>query len=303
MSAQPLKKLKKPRKIWLDTDAGIDDAQALMLLLSAADVEIVGISCVVGNVSVDKVTKNVSRILEACGRSELPLYIGASENLLGTPVECDFHGEDGLGDAGTCEPSAGTVVPIPGPAAMHLVQAVNEAPQEIAVVAIGPLTNLALACRLDSNFATRVGSVFVMGGAETGKGNISITGEYNFYFDPEAAKICLSCFSMMTLVTWECALQHEFSWQGIIAKWSASAQTNNEAFVPCDPLLAAVAIDPTLIQESKTVHMLVELQGLHTRGQSVIDWLSSKKKPPNVKMVTRVDIERFCHMMNRSTDD
>lgn len=308
-----------PSHIWLDVDVGIDDAQGVMLGLTTPGVTVVGISCVAGNVGVDAVARNVARLLHACERPDVPFYVGASKNILGHNLDAAyFHGMDGLGDSSEFPHCPKCPSPVPGSAVMHLIDAVNTHPQKLTVVALGPLTNLALACRIDPQFASKVRRLVVMGGSSKAEGNTSATAEFNFLADPEAAYMTLQSFSRITLLPWELMVSHAIDWEHV-TKWTSkpspssrffksivenimlSEKEKGYDFIACDPMAVAAAVDPTFITQSRLVHVTVELQGQVTRGQSVVDWNSHLKGPKNVTLVEKVDMARFHEMMDRAT--
>lgn len=187
------------QKLIIDTDPGIDDALALLLALAAKDeLDVTAITTVNGNVGVDQVTENVFRILDVAGRSDIPVYKGNGKPLMRENDNCEeFHGDDGLGNLGFKE--------VPGTvkeesAVDFLIRKAREEKGEITLVPIGPLTNIAQAVQKDPEFARNVKEVVIMGGAEHG-GNMSPCAEFNFWTDPEAAKIVFQAgFERVTMV-------------------------------------------------------------------------------------------------------
>eukprot|EP00242_Pyramimonas_sp_CCMP2087_P015462 CAMPEP_0198198932 /NCGR_PEP_ID=MMETSP1445-20131203/2290_1 /TAXON_ID=36898 /ORGANISM="Pyramimonas sp., Strain CCMP2087" /LENGTH=331 /DNA_ID=CAMNT_0043868611 /DNA_START=183 /DNA_END=1178 /DNA_ORIENTATION=+ len=306
--------------IWLDVDAGVDDAQGVMLCLGTTHVNTLGISCCFGNVDVNQVGKNVARILHVCEQESIPYYIGASKNILGQPRETtDWHGEDGLGDTVHFEHSPQCPEPCVGSAAVKLIEAVNAHPKKVTVVATGPLTNIALACLLDPEFPSKCASLVVMGGAVKSEGNTTPSGEYNFVCDPEAAYICLNAFERVKLLPWELMLRHQLEWEtvekwiskptlrscflnSILQKLIASEKGRGNKFIACDPIAVAAAIHPCLVTKSTHVHLTIELQGKLTRGQCVVDWHSLLNQPCNVELVDEIDLATFSEMMDRATN-
>lgn len=158
------------KTLFLDTDAGIDDAHALMVALSHENCrEIVGISCAYGNCLVDQVVKNVSYILQQCNR-KIPIYRGAQASLLRTHEDLLYHGQDGLGDIEGRQDNKEWIDSLlqPEHAVLAMIELTKKYNKEITLVTIGPLTNIALACRIDENFPSRVKELIVMGGNHTG---------------------------------------------------------------------------------------------------------------------------------------
>lgn len=172
--------------IIFDTDPGIDDAIALLLALRSPELNVIGVTSVFGNVDVAQTTRNALHLLAVADRVDIPVARGAAEPLVrpfngGAP---EVHGEDGLGNSGVPAPSQG---PIVQSAAQFIVEQVLARPGEITLVAVGPLTNLAL--RLAPAIAGAVRQVVLMGGAAFVPGNVSPVAEANIRSDPEAAAI------------------------------------------------------------------------------------------------------------------
>ena len=176
-------------KIVMDMDPGVDDAIALILALNSPELEILGITTTYGNVSVEKSTKNVFRILKLVGKTDIPVFTGARKPLLGTPDYAeDIHGEEGLGDVSLSHPKID-----PAGNAFDFLREVVRSESDITIVATGPLTNLALTILIDEQFVSHVDKIIHMGGAynltKYGYGNVGPLSEFNIYSDPYAASI------------------------------------------------------------------------------------------------------------------
>lgn len=309
------------RKLIIDCDAGIDDAQAILIALSQ-EVEVLAITCVAGNVELDNVCANVLKVLELCGRTDIPVYKGSTCSLLGDVTSAShFHGLDGLGDAEGI-PDPDTTLLKSEHAVNALIRLINDHPSEITLVAIGPLTNVALACRLDPCISSKLKELVIMGGNIEAKGNVSVSAEFNFHSDVEAACVVLNEFaSPITLVTWEVCLNHAFSWD--FCDVYCSQGTSKSHFVKkisdkstrfykkmyagmgkgktiCDCLAMVVALQPESVSKETSVYATVERHGHLTRGQMVVDWRGTLGKKPNVKMVQEVDMESFKALMMKS---
>lgn len=174
--------------IWADVDTGVDDALALLYLALTPRVELVGISAVAGNVDVALALSNTAAILDAVGAGPIPLHLGAAKPLLGPHLNAThFHGDGGLG-AVALPASARETDPLP--AIEGLRRAVAERPGEITVVALGPLTNIALFLSAFPDEARQLRRVIAMTGAIDG-GNATARAEFNCWHDPEAVQIVL----------------------------------------------------------------------------------------------------------------
>lgn len=172
-------------KMIIDTDPGVDDAMAIFFALLHPEIELVGMTSVFGNVTVDIATRNAIVLGERAGH-EIPVARGAEKPLVQTPnpVSDYVHGEQGFGDI-PAQPIKGS--PLSETAAEFIVRVINENPNEINLVPIGPLTNIALALELDPSITTKVKSVVLMGGAFGVPGNVSPFAEANIWNDPHAA--------------------------------------------------------------------------------------------------------------------
>jgi purine nucleosidase len=186
--------------ILLDTDPGVDDALALLLALRSPELELVAVTTVAGNVGLEATTRNALLLLELAGRSDVPVHSGETpppERALVSAA--DVHGSDGLGgitlltdDSGLARYPTPLRVPHPLPAVEALPVYARARPDEITLIAIGPLTNLARAAERDSDGLRRLREIVVMGGAFRCPGNITPAAEFNLYVDPDAAQTVLN---------------------------------------------------------------------------------------------------------------
>lgn len=296
-------------RILIDTDAGVDDAQAIMMALRQPGVTVEAITTVTGNVHVKHVNRNVLTVLDVMG-ADVPVYPGADQPLVPGYWEAEsrIHGEDGLGGYHN-RPATSRQLETE-PAAVALARLANEAPGQYTLVALGPLTNIALACRLDPLFPDKIRQFVFMGGTISALGNTkNVSAEFNAYCDPEAAEIVLAAFAQSTMLSWETTLRHPFSWE----QYDALAAIDTPAgrffrdttittvdflrkfrqapgYLLPDPLAMAITLRPDLIRESATHYVRVELQGRATRGQTVIDYMGLLGRDPNVTIVTGLDV-------------
>lgn len=178
----------KLEKLIIDTDPGIDDSMAILMAFQSPQLEILGLTTVFGNVSTADATRNALLLCEIAGCPSVPVAEGSSEPLKGgEPRVADFvHGSDGVGNIFLPPP---TSKKIEKSASEFLVDKVSEYPGEVTILALGPLTNLALAVKRDSSFASKVKRVVILGGAFFAMGNVNPAAEANIYGDPEAADI------------------------------------------------------------------------------------------------------------------
>ena len=177
--------MENPIPIVIDCDPGIDDAVALLLACASPELRLLGVSTVAGNVDLEHTTRNAGRLLALAGRSDVPVAAGAWRPLVrSSPGRAEqVHGEDGVHRATLPEPAA---EPDPRPAVDLLADAIGGSPDPVTLVAIGPLTNVALLYAVHPEVAATLRRVVIMGGSATG-GNTTPAAEFNVWSDPEAA--------------------------------------------------------------------------------------------------------------------
>jgi inosine-uridine nucleoside N-ribohydrolase len=188
-----------PKKIIIDTDPGVDDTMAIFFALHSTELNVIGLTTVFGNVEAHLATVNALRLLEIAGRTDIPVAKGTNH-----PLARPFaggvayvHGDDGQGNAHLPPPESR---PIEQSAAAFIIEQVMGAPGEITLVPIGPLTNIALALRLEPRIALNVKEVVLMGGNALCPGNATPAAEANIYNDPEAADVVLGAEWPVTMV-------------------------------------------------------------------------------------------------------
>nr|XP_043632297.1 uridine nucleosidase 1 [Erigeron canadensis] len=186
-------------KIIIDTDPGIDDSMAIMMAFQTPNLDIVGFTTIFGNVSTKDATRNALLLCEIAGCPDIPVAEGSPGPLKGgEPEISDFvHGSDGLGNLNLPEPNSKKVEMS---ASEFLVDKVSQYPGEISILALGPLTNLALAIKRDSSFVTKVKKIVILGGAFFSLGNINPAAEANIYGDPEAADVVFTSGANIVVV-------------------------------------------------------------------------------------------------------
>lgn len=290
-----------------------------MLALNQPDVTIEAITAVTGNVHVDWVTKNVFTVLETMQAGDIPVFRGAEQPLVpgSWRPETQVHGNDGLGNLRKRPPTQRILEA--EPAALALIRLANASPGELTLIALGPLTNIALACRLDPTFPQKIKHFVFMGGTISAMGNTpNLAAEFNIYIDPEAAAVTLAAFPAATMLSWETTLYHPFTWEqydALVFKATPTAQFFRETtmatveylrkfdqvpgYLLPDPLAMALVLEPEIVQESSFQHVRVELTGSHTRGQTVIDHFGLTGQAPNVHIVTKLDTAAVYAMYER----
>ena len=273
--------------IILDTDPGVDDALAIMLALGSPELDVIGICTVSGNVPLKTGTRNAQGLLQLLDRADIPIFAGADTPLKRDPVfATEVHGESGMGQAVLPEPSQ----EVKGDAVDFLVQTLSDQPGEITIIAVGPLTNLALAEQRQPEILQKARQVIVMGGAIAETGNSTPVAEFNFYADPHAAQIVVHSGAALLIVPLDATRQVILS-ESDIENQIAPLQTVASQFVgdavqnvlalyrqlgrePIvylhDPLAVGAAIVPELLRV-ETLYIDIETSGDLTLGQVVTD--------------------------------
>ena len=296
-------------RLIVDTDTAGDDVFSLLVALLDPRLTLEAITVCCGNVRFEQEVENALYTVEQAGRAgDVPVYAGCERPLVAEWVGAEYvHGQDGMGDSSF--PQAAQR-PEPEHAVDELVRRVNESPGELTILAQAPLTNIAAAAVRDPSIAGKVAHLYVMGG---GIGNITPAAEYNFYVDPEAAKIVLNAGFPLTLFTWTLTRTHGVFHDAELARIEALdtplsrffGQVNRKArefdakvvglggSTHPDSMVAAAIADPSLILASEQAVVDVETGGELTRGWNLIDTLGRTGREPNARVVTDYDTEAF----------
>ena len=302
------------RRFLIDTDTASDDAVALVMALRHAEVNVEAITVVSGNVGLDQAVQNALYTVELCG-AEVPVYAGAAKPMMRCLETAEYvHGKDGMGDAGY--PLSGRV-PTEGRGADVIVETILGAPGEITLVALGPLTNVAVAVLLAPEIASAVDRVVVMGGTGVnGPGNVSAMAEYNFWADPEAAAVVTRAGFPIEFVGWDISIasavvdaaRHE-AMKAIgtpLSKFAVDIAQVVRRFamgnglegddLP-DPIAMAHAIDPS-VATTKRLHVDVMVGDGPQRGVMEVDQLGFGGGEPNVEIVTHYPSDHFFSLLH-----
>jgi len=265
-----------PTPIILDVDTGTDDALALAYAVASADIELVAVTTVAGNVDVERVTANSLAVLDWLGATQVPVHRGASRPLVRAHRDASaYHGESGLGSA-KLPRSERQIGFDRGPAA--IIRLARERPGELTLVAVGPLTNLAIALNVEPRLPDLLPSVVIMGGAFHVPGNVTPAAEFNIYVDPEAAaQVFATPFSRLVAVgldvTERVALTRD-DWDAANGQDNlpptaallrevgrfAFSHLGNDDFALHDPLATVVAVTPELVR-SELATVVVDTDG------------------------------------------
>jgi len=300
------------RRLWIDTDTASDDAVAIVMALKHPNTEVVGMSVVIGNVPVEMGVQNALYTAELCGKS-VPVHAGAALPLVRAFATAQHvHGADGMGDIGL--PLNGRTA-TSNDAVHAMIDAFRKEQGQLELVALGPLTNLALAIRIEPRFASWVKRCVIMGGTGVLPGNATPLAEFNWWIDPEAVHIVLESGMKVEIVGWDVSLAdsvidtelaEELRRLGPLGAFSIDIQKALRAFIQevtgrsgfdwPDPIAMAVALEPDIATSEAHRRVEVSLGLGHERGQTIVDHLGNTKREPNCRVVYRVDRERFIAM-------
>ena len=292
-------------RVLLDCDPGHDDAIAMLLALASAQLELVGVTTVAGTQTLEKTTANAIRVLEHVGRTEIPVAAGADRPLVREPfVAAYVHGETGL-DGPDLPPASGA------PVELHAVDFMARHARGATLVAVGPLTNVALLLALRPD--ARPDRIVLMGGA-IAEGNVTPAAEFNIWADPEAARRVFESGIDVTMVgldvTHKALLTPERADElraaGHAGKLVAELFDFYHRFhrktydLPGSPIHDALAlaqvIDASLL-ELRHRHVAVDCESQLCRGRTVVDLWHRTGNEPNAHVAVDVDGERFVGLL------
>jgi len=301
--------------IIIDTDPGIDDAVAILLVLASPEFDLRGLSVVSGNVPLADTLRNTLQVCELAGRPDVPVFAGCDRPLLRAPVLGLFSGREGLGGVVLPPPA---MAPQPVHAVDFLVASLGKAAragEKITLCALGPLTNVAVALAHSPGIAAGIERIVLMGGGFKELGNRSISAEFNMLVDPHAASIVFEAGIPITMLPLDVTHQ------------ALATPRRIEVLRGIDNPVARVVAEILTIWDRKDIDRFGELGGpLHdplvfdyllrpdhysgrkarvwiehtselTMGQTVADWWGKTKETPNAEVITKVDAQAFFDLL------
>ena len=302
------------RPIIIDTDPGQDDALAILLALASPELEVLGITCVAGNVPLDKTTVNARKVCELAGKPETRVFAGAAGPLTRTLVTAEYvHGKTGLDGYELPEPT----MPLQDQSgADFIVETVMGAPAKtVTLCALGPLTNLGLALQAEPSLGARVKEIVLMGGGLFEGGNTTPAAEFNIYVDPEAADLVMHCGAPVTMIPLDLTHQTLTS-DAIIESFRAMPNETGPASAGLldfferfdvekygseggplhDPNVIAFLLQPTLYG-GRQINVEIETGSDLTRGMTVADWWGVTDRVKNVNYLRYVDVAGYWKLL------
>ena len=299
------------RKIIIDTDPGQDDAVAILLALaSPEEIDLLGITCVAGNVPLDLTARNARVVCELAGRPDVKVFAGCDRPLRRPLVTAEHvHGKMGLDGIDLPEPGMALQ---PGHGVEFIIETLRSEPAgSVTLVPIGPLTNIATAFTRAPDIVEKVQSVVLMGGAYFEVGNITPAAEFNIYVDPEAARIVFS--SGVDLVVMPLDVTHKAlttrprveafralpgavgpavaAWTDFFERFDKEKYGSQGAPLH-DPCTIAYLLSPELFS-GRRINVEIETEGRYTLGMTVADWWRVSGRPENALFVGDLDADGF----------
>ncbi len=294
------------QKLIIDTDCGSDDAMAIAMALNDEKYEILMFSIVAGNVSAKQAAINTLTTIEMSGTYEPPVYMGVELPLVREMVFAhETHGNDGMGDIGLVPHRLSLT---PGNGVLKMLEILDAEPENtVEVIALGPLTNLAVAIRLAPETMKRVKRISVMGSAGLGTGNVTPASEFNIWQDPESAKIVVESGLPMMFVGWDACLDDAMLSAADIERIRSSGELGKFAIdcnkclmdmncdrfgEPCldmaDPAAMAAALCPECIEKCDKYYCEVDISFGISAGAVLVDVYQFSGKEPNVWICSKL---------------
>lgn len=309
------------KRVIIDTDPGIDDAAAIFMALTSGALQVEALTTVYGNVDVEQCTQNALKILEVAGRDDIPVYQGTDRPLVREPNFARFvHGENGLGDVTY---KAAKATPAPGRAVEAIISRVMSAPGEITLLALGPMTNVALALTVEPRLAQNLKQLILMGGAVLTWGNVTPVASANLYNDPEAARILYQSGAPLVQVGMD-VCRHTLIGHDHLERLRQADNDIARFLLQITPFIeqsyrkrgiktvvegrgvhyndvpsVAYTIDPNLFV-TRRLPVAIETQGAMTAGQTVADFDGVWGREPNADVCLEVDAAAVAELFTQS---
>ncbi|MBW0157247.1 nucleoside hydrolase [Sedimentimonas flavescens] len=299
-----------PRKIIIDTDPGQDDAVALLLALASPELDVLGITCVAGNVPLALTTRNARVVCELAGKTEVKIFAGCDRPMQRALVTAEYvHGKTGLDGIALPDP---TMALQDAHAVDFIIETLRDLPEgSVTLCPLGPLTNIATAFTRAPDIVPKVAEIVLMGGAYFEVGNTTPAAEFNIYVDPQAAEIVFK--SCVPLVVMPLDVTHKAlttrarieafralgtrvgnavaSWTDFFERFDM-AKYGSQGAPLHDPCVIAYLLNPNLF-EGRHINVEIETRSELTMGMTVADWWRVTDRPANALFMGSLDAEGF----------
>lgn len=296
------------QKILYDCDPGHDDAVALMLAAGSPELELLGVTIVAGNQTLDNTGRNACHVLQWLGREEIPVYTGCERPMVRDRVTAgDIHGETGL-DGPVFPPLRKR--PEPEHAVRFLVRTLMSSQGDVTVVTSGPMTNLAMALRMEPAAAEKIRRIVLMGGSYT-NGNVTPAAEFNILADPEAAHVCFTAGRPVTMIGLD-VTRKVLCYPEIVERMARADTCASRLFVDLmghfcrtqkevfgweggplhDPVTIASLLDPALVV-TKPMNVRIDLSHGESYGRTNCDAFGYLGLPTTADVAVDIDVPRF----------
>lgn len=294
-------------KIILDCDPGHDDAVAILLAGNDPRIQLLGVTVVAGNQTLDKTARNALNVAQCLGL-DVPVYAGCGQPMIREKITAgDIHGETGL-DGPVFEPLTKQVEP---EHAVHfIIRTLMESPEPITMVTAGPMTNLGMAIRLEPAILPKIARIVLMGGAYT-NGNVTPAAEFNIIADADAAYVCFNSGRPITMVGLD-VTRKVLCYPTIIERMEKVGNKASKLFVDLmkhfcksqkevfgweggplhDPLTVAYLIDPTVLTV-KPMFTEIDIRSVQSYGRTNCDYFDYLQKEATADVAIDVDVEKF----------
>jgi purine nucleosidase len=304
------------KKIIIDCDPGHDDAVAIMLAIAHDDIDLLGITCVGGNATLENTVLNSLKVCALLNKPKIPVYAGSAKPLIYELETAEHvHGKSGLDRDGESIALSSDYIVQDKHGVDFIIETCKNSNQPIYLCPLGPLTNIAMSIQKDPTIKDNIKEIVFMGGAAMCLGNITPAAEFNIFVDPHAANIVLNSGIPITMMGLD--VTHKVNVNDGIIK--SIKLNNNKASIffaelmefysrfhrelyktdesPLhDPCVIGYLIDKNIF-EGKLVHVQVEENSILTRGKTVVDWLSVKKLKPNCNVITEANSTKFFEIL------
>lgn len=298
-------------KIILDCDPGHDDAVAIMLAGKSPKIDLLGITVVAGNQTLDNTQRNALNVVQCLGL-DVPVYAGCGQPMIREKMTAgDIHGKTGL-DGPVFEPLTRKLEPEHG--VNFIIRTLMESSDPITVVTTGPMTNLGMAIRMEPRIVEKIQRIVLMGGAYT-NGNVTPAAEFNIIADADAAYVCFTSGRPITMVGLD-VTRKALCYPSIVDRMDKVGNKASKLFVDLmkhfcksqkevfgweggplhDPITVAYLIDPTVLT-TKPMHAEIDIRSTQSYGRTNCDYFGYQKKEPNADVAIDIDVEKFWNMI------